>query len=254
MNYPALFSFNETGLNAFERIFTNQAPDTVIDPMDKGLVSLVPGTRNFSVIEFSSAKEMAQAVLDAMGTAEALQLLSNTGLWAWLTFVMRDQLFKKSPDGSWKVGEVHRWYPSNPNDWQKGQRHLVRMPVLLLRSLGGAADHLLCGEPWKLPEIREQLTSQQDMFNPVFQTVARTLYFDEATGRLKRGAGGKTAGTPRRLARVRQQLDVTWDLEDLEPEKIIDLLPKEFDRFKPRITIARNTKTAKLPLASAPSR
>ena len=149
-------------------------------------------------------------------------------MWAWLTFVLRNQLFKKDNAGNWKVGEIHRWFPSDPNDWQKGQRHLVRMPVLLLHSLDDNADHLLCAAPSLLPEIREQLTSQQDMFNPAFQKVARTLYFDDVKNGLKRGAGGKSGGSPRRLAKVRQQLDVTWDLEGLDPKLIIDRLPQEF--------------------------
>jgi len=174
-------------------------------------------------------------VLQAMGSASLFELLARTGLWAWLTFVLRDQLFKKTPDGTFKVGELHRWYPSDPGDWQKGQRHLVRMPVLLLDQLGQNADHLLCAAPGVLPEIREQLTSQQDMFNPAFQRVARALYFNDATGALKRGAGGKSGGTPRRLAKVRQQLDVTWNLEDLQPSEIIATLPAEFSRFKPCI-------------------
>jgi hypothetical protein len=70
------------------------------------------------------------------------------------------------------------------------------------------------------------------MFNPAFQQAARTLYFDDSTGALKRGAGGKSGGTPRRLAKVRQQLDVTWDLEELDPSNIIATLPAEFSRFK----------------------
>lgn len=45
---------------------------------------------------------------------------------------------------------------------------------------------------------------------------------------------GKGAGTTRRLANVRRQLDVTWDLEDLDPGKNIVMLPKEFSRFKPK--------------------
>ncbi len=177
---------------------------------------------------------MANDVLISIGTANLSKLLERTGVWAWLTFVMRDQLFKKTIDGKWKVGEVHRWYPSSPNDWQKGQRHLVRMPVLLLHSLEQCADHLLCSHPSVLPEIREQLTSQQDMFNKSFQEVARTLYFDEARQSLKRGAGGKGAGSPRRLAKVRQQLDVTWDLDHLNPNEIIEMLPAEFARFIPK--------------------
>ena len=69
------------------------------------------------------------------------------------------------------------------------------------------------------------------MFTPSFQKLARTLYFDDAKGRLKRGAGGKDGGSPRRLAKVRQQLDVTWDLDDLGFERVLRALPAEFDRF-----------------------
>jgi len=94
---------------------------------------------------------------------------------AWLTFVLRNQLFKKDQSGRLKVREYWRWYPSAPGDWQKGQRHLVRMPVLLLRELGDDADHLLNTHPSILPEIREQLTSQNAMFNQEFQ-VWRKLY------------------------------------------------------------------------------
>lgn len=230
--YPFLYQFNAAGLDAFEKVFTGQIDDSAINPMDSTLAIHLPGTKPFSSAEFLTAKEMAEAVLASIGTANLFDLLPNAGLWAWLTFVMRDQLFKKGGDGTWKVGEVHRWYPSNPNDWQKGQRHLVRMPVLLLKSLGDTADHLLCSAASVLPEIREQLTSQQDMFNPSFQQVARVLYFNDDTSTLKRGAGGKSGGTPRRLAKVRQQLDVTWDLEDLDAMKIIETLPVEFSRFK----------------------
>lgn len=233
ISYSTLRRFNYNGLEAFEKIFTGQIDDTAIDPSDPALTSPVKGTGSFTPQDFASAKEMAQAVLTSIGTVSLFELLPDTGLWAWLTFVARDQLFKRAADGNLKVGEVHRWYPSNPNDWQKGQRHLVRMPVLLLSTLGNDADHLLCGAPAVLPEIREQLTSQQDMFNPTFQRVARSLYFDDATGSLKRGAGGKSGGTPRRLAKVRQQLDVTWDLEDRKPSDIVAALPAEFSRFKP---------------------
>lgn len=234
-SYSALYRFNDDGLDAFEKVFSDQINDAAVDPTDPTLVTRVQDTGSFISSDFDTAKEMAQAVLAAIGTANLFELLPDTGLWAWLTFVMRNQLFKKAGDGTLKVGEVHRWYPSNPNDWQKGQRHLVRMPVILLKSLGTDADHLLCGAPSVLPEIREQLTSQQDMFNPAFQRVARALYFNDATGALKRGAGGKSGGTPRRLAKVRQQLDVTWNLEDLLPSEIIATLPAEFSRFKPGI-------------------
>lgn len=232
-DYDSLYEFTPAGMDAFQRVFQGDLDDSAVDPTDQSLAKRVPGTQAFTPEEFPTAKSMAAAVLDALGDTDLFEVLPRNGLWAWLTFVLREQLFTKTADGTWKVGEIHRWYPSDPNDWQKGQRHLLRMPVLLLHSLGDSADHLLCGPPSVLPEIREQLTSQQDMFNETFQSVARALYFDDARGALKRGAGGKVGGSPRRLARVRQQLDVTWDLEDLDYTHIIEKLPPEFDRYKP---------------------
>ena len=229
--YAELQEFNCTGLDVFKSVFQGKSDESSLDPTDPRLVLRVDGTCEFTPSDYASTKEMAQSVLTAIGTVNLSKLLSRTGLWAWLTFVMRNQLFSKTIDGKWRVGEMHRWYPSDPNDWRKGQRHLVRMPVLLLHLLNDDANHLLCSKPSVLPDIREQLTSQQDMFNRPFQKVARTLYFDEVKGTLRRGAGGKGAGSPRRLAKVRQQLDVTWDLEDIEPRRIIGMLPTEFARF-----------------------
>lgn len=230
--YSALFEFTDTGLDAFDRVFTGQLDDAAIDLSDTALATRIVGTTAFDASEFATAKEMATEILAAVQKLNVFELLPRKGLWAWLTFVLRDQLFKRDAAGIWKVGEMHRWFPSDPNDWQKGQRHLVRMPVLLLSTLGDNADHLLCGRPGVLPEIREQLTSQQDMFNLAFQQVARTLYYDRENGGLKRGAGGKGGGSPRRLAKVRQQLDVTWDIESLQVANILATLPGEFDRFK----------------------
>lgn len=233
MKYASLSEFTPLGMEAFQRVFTGTLDATAIDLFDPAITKPIAGTGSFVVREFESAKEMAEAILDALGDKNIYELLPSEGLWAWLTFVLRDLLFARDKEGNWKVGEIHRWYPANPNDWQKGQRHLVRMPVLLLHTFGGNADHLLCTKPSVLPEIREQLTSQQDMFNETFQKLARALYFDDEKSSLKRGHGGKGGGSPRRLATVRKQFDVTWDVEGLEYGSILEKLPKEFDRFKP---------------------
>ena len=229
--YPAVYEFTDRGMLAFRAIFEGRLAEDAISPTDTQFATLLPGTRAISTLPAATSKELSQRILAALGE-DWSSLLARTGIWAWLTFVLRDVVFPKR-DGARRPGELHRWYPSEPGDWQKAQRHLIRMPVVLLGNLGDAADHLLCGPPATLPEIREQLTSQQDMFDPEFQKAARTLYYDGLAQKLKRGSGGKGAGTPRRLAKVRQQLDVTWNLFDLDAVHIIELLPKEFERFKP---------------------
>ena len=230
--FDALYEFNEIGLRAFEEALGNTPIEDNVDPLDPHYVVKVSGSSKLSITNYSTAREMAAAILDSLGSSQFKSHVSNTGLWAWLTFVLREQLFNLDKEGNRKVGEIHRWYPSDPNDWRKSQRHLVRMPVHLLFEFGVDADHLLCSHPSIVSEVRMQLTSQQDMFVGSFQKVARHLYFDDVKGKLKPGAGAKEGGASRRLAMVKKQLDVTWDLEDLELDRILQLLPREFDKFR----------------------
>jgi hypothetical protein len=234
-SYAGVYEFNDRGMLAFRKIFLGELDENAISPTDRQFATRVPGTGPIDDSPATSAKELAQRVLTSLGDNYAA-LLPRAGVWAWLTFALRDTVVPKDKSGKRVPGELHRWWPSDPGDWQKAQRHLVRMPVVLLAELGDAVDHLICGSPDVLPDIREQLTSQQDMFHPEFQKAARQLYFDSSKGTLKRGSGSKGAGTPRRLAKLRSQLDVTWNLFDLDADHIVSLLPKEFNRFKPAVS------------------
>ena len=232
--YDTLFKFTPAGMKAYRDFFTAPEGNPSIDPTSSDIAVPIPETTAFRIREFKTAKEMASAILNAFGDADTHKLLQCRELWGWLTFILRDQILWNKAQNQWKPGEIHRWYPSHPNDWRKGQRHLLRMPTFLLSHLGDHADHLLCSKPRTLPEIREQLTSQHDMATKKFQSVARTLYFNNKTGALKSGAGGKGPGSPRRLAKIHRQLDVTWEIEDLDKSTILEKLPQEFDRFRPK--------------------
>ena len=231
-SYPSLREFNDHGLELFQQAFEGQVDEAVIDPSDSALTSRICGTKELVIEDWPTSREMAEAIVEACGTVPLADLLQRPGLWAWLSFVLRDQVYPRMKSGQRKLGEVHRWFPANIDDYQKGQRHLIRMPVLLLSSFGHDADHLLLGAPSVPGEVREQLTSQQDMFHPTVQAATHKLYFDSKTGKLRTGAGGKGGGSSRRFAQVRKQLDVTWDLFALSPDQLIEKLPKEFDKFK----------------------
>lgn len=231
--YPSLYRFTPEGIQLFERVLTGQIAETAIENTNPLHVQTVGGTGPLEVRKFATAKEMASTICGSFRDQSPQALAGDIGLWSWLTFALLDNLFPKVGDIR-QIKELHRWYPAAPNDWQKAQRHLVRMPVLLFNAFGRDADHLLCGKPSIGPDIREQLTSQQDMFSENFQKACRTLYFDEELGANKRGTGSKEGpGIPRRLAILRRQLDVTWDMTDLSADRILKLLPPEFDRYKP---------------------
>lgn len=230
--FSGLYEFTDQGMELFERAMRGEIDEKMIDPLHEDFALAIEGSSCFEVSTFATSKQMAETILSAMGSRAVPDLLIRNKLWAWLTFVLRDQVCPIDKEGRRKLGEIHRWYPSDVNDFQKSQRHLVRMPVSLLHSLSENADHLLAGKPDVPGEIREQLTSQQGMFHSTFQSVARKLYFDEATGKFRRGAAGKGGGSATRLRQIRKQLDVTWDLFVTTPDQLFELLPAEFNKFK----------------------
>ena len=231
--FGGIFELNADGLKLFQRIMLGQADEGVLNPTDPKFTKPILGSKPLAVSSCETAKQLAVEVCLAFGELDPWDYANRPGVWAWLYFAYLDVVSPKMKNGKRKVLEFVRWFPSDPNDYQKAQRHLVRMPVLLYSTLKDDADHLLCGAAHSGPEIREQLTSQQDMFSANFQRACRSLYFDEQLGKLKRGVGGRdTAGSSRRMAQVRKQLDVTWDMTDLASERILELLPSEFDAFR----------------------
>jgi hypothetical protein len=166
--YASFRRFTAIGLERYRSVMFGDADSSTINPLDPSITEVIDKTGPFKVDAFPTAKELAVAVCNAFNGLDPQEHAGDTGLWAWLYFVMIDVL---SPvkNGKRKVLEYVRWYPSPPHDYQKAQRHLVRMPAILYASFGDSADHLLCGKPEIGPEIREQLTGQQDMFTRTFR-------------------------------------------------------------------------------------
>lgn len=233
ITYPEIRSFNEEGLARFLAIMGGSEPMGLIDPVDPKFSAPVPGTVTLTITDFPNRQAMAKAVCSAFGSQRPEGLQHETGIWTWLTWVLREQLFDcDTKSGQLKVGEEWVWNPAKPDQYQKAQRHKVRLPVVVWSTLGTDADHLLYGPVKKPGELISQLTSQQDMLAPSFQRLCRKLYFDDAAKKVKKGAAGAGAGSARRLARIRKQLDITWDMSDLDTDAIAKLLPAEFDKFR----------------------
>ena len=133
--YNALYEFTPAGMNAFRDAMEGRLDDGLLDPTDAKLATRIAGTGTFTPGAWATSREMAQAIIDACGKTPLNDLLRRDGLWAWLAFVMRDEVYPRRADGTRKLGEVHRWLPADLNDFQKGQRHLIRMPVILLAHL-----------------------------------------------------------------------------------------------------------------------
>ena len=93
MIYPQIYEFTKSGMTLFEKVFTKQLEENAIDPSDRGVATLVAGTTSLKVQPFATAKELAATVLAALGSNTVADLLHRPGIWAWLTFVLRDLSF-----------------------------------------------------------------------------------------------------------------------------------------------------------------
>jgi hypothetical protein len=77
--------------------------------------------------------------------------------------------------------------------------------------------------------LLDQLAARQFVISsPTLIETARRLYTDPRTGRLRRGAGAKGKGSPRRLALIANQLALTYDIQHMSADQLIKLLPREF--------------------------
>jgi hypothetical protein len=82
-------------------------------------------------------------------------------------------------------------------------------------------------------EVMVQFGSYQTLMqNKELQSLIQKLYYDLEKKRIKRGAGGKEAGTPRRLMDFFRQIELNYDLRSISENRFWDMLPAEFAKFK----------------------
>ena len=156
----------------------------------------------------------------------------DRGLWAWIALLWFDQLAPAKRDGR-KIGERARWLPEYGWNYY---RHLVLGPYLIYSNSADCpqrAAAFLHNPPHTPGELVGQLAATQDVAQSKAAIGAATaLYYDPQKKSMKPGAGGDSAGSPRRFRTVLDQLDRTFDLQSLTEDRLTALLPSEFERFK----------------------
>jgi len=185
--------------------------------------------------EFDSRFDAAQ-YLDALVNSSGIQAAErNVGLWAWLSLFYFDQVCPTKDGGARKPGERARHIPDVEN-FQRYYRHLLLGPFAIYRAHADAptrARGVLMTQVNAPGDVVEQLASRQELItNRSVMSAVTTLYYDTGQAGPKKGSGGKGDGSPRRLADIINQYDLTYDLYALSADGLLGLLPKEFDRFR----------------------
>lgn len=184
---------------------------------------------------FSDAYDFGAYLGSALSNCEVREISRNHALWSWLALFFFDQIAKPDSSGQRKMLEEAGYVLDERFSFQRYYRHLVRTPWLAVHKHGEMAKVLLLASGrGTRTEVGEQLGAYPDLFGcSNIIAAAYQLYFDVDTQKPKRGAGGKGAGTPRRLAAVVRQLQLTYDLNDCPIDDFLSLLPQEFARWSP---------------------
>jgi hypothetical protein len=177
--------------------------------------------------------EYLHGLIPRLGLADPTR---DQGLWAWLALLWFEQLAPVEK-GRRKVGERAKWIPLIGVS-RRYYRHLILGPYeiyLTNQDRPERAAVLLHNPPYKPGELVGQLAATQHIAQSKAAVGAATmLYYDRDRKVLKAGAAGKGPGSPRRYRTVLDHFDRTFDLHSITEEQLLNLLPREFERFKPR--------------------
>lgn len=186
--------------------------------------------------KFPDRLAAAKYLHDLFGRANLGTIDKDVGLWAWLTLLHFDQVCPVVKGASRKpFKETFRYIPS-PNNYQKYYRHLLYGPYVIFqahRERVVDAMCLLAGPLHVSNDIIEQIASRLELVaNPTVVAAATALYLEPESREFKYGARGSGGGSPRRFHAVLEQFDLTYDLFGMRTDALLELLPKEFDRFR----------------------
>lgn len=166
-------------------------------------------------------------------------LSADRHLWSSLALLWFDHICPPLASGR-KLDKLYRYVLST--DYRHYYRHLVRSPWQLVRDHGVNARLLLLQSaerphPLRIHgEILEQLGGRQAVLRSrSIIAEANRLFADPVTGRPRPKVASKNiGGTVRRLGMVLRQFDLTFDVDDMPDGGLVALLPREFDRWKPK--------------------
>jgi len=152
--------------------------------------------------------------------------------WSWLAAAMFELI---TCEGQRRRIKETRAYLAGLG-FQDFYRHSLLGPYFVFSQARDEPERvrvLLYDVPTVMNEVMVQFGSYQTLMqNPQLQTLIQRLYFDHQNGRIKKGAGGKNAGTPRRLMDYFRQIELNYDLHCIEVDGLWEMLPREFERFK----------------------
>jgi hypothetical protein len=202
---------------------------------DSRLVEELESERVLKVQTFETRNEWARYALHLLDERSVVDVAADAGLWCWLTLYYFTQVCPKGVGGKRKLGQRARYVPTG-TDFRTYYRHLLTGPWRIMAAHTDGPSRpsgILAGDLSVPGELYEQIASRMELaMSPTVLSLVSRLYIDPSTGLRERGAGGASRGSPRRLADILMQFDVMFDIYDMPVNVLLELLPREFDRYR----------------------
>lgn len=174
---------------------------------------------------------MGAYLAERLGSIEKQEFIGDAGFWSALALLWFDQLCPTKSDGSRNPSMVYNYILSEK--YNHRPRHAIFTTWQLVEKYSDQVRFLLSK---KLPvrgELTEQIMARQYYFSceGVIHT-ASGLYYDTEKETFRKGAAGRGLGSVSRFVNWLQQLEVNYDLFTMAPNDLLQIMPKEFDRFR----------------------
>jgi hypothetical protein len=233
--------FRPAGLEQF-RSYLNRLMNTPSEPPPVEIIDSPEHTElcgrmvNIERVNLISKRDAAAYLKDRLGhLGPTGGLMHDYLLWSWLSLFFFDNVCP-AQNGRRKV-KAPAHYILDPFNHQRRYRHLLATPYQIMLEI---PDHnrIYLDSPIETHgEIIEQTMSKLYLMRvPAVREVIDRLYFDQASGKPKRGLFPKKEsarpGDLRNRLPIRiQQLQKTYDISALDGPRLLALLGGEFDRW-----------------------
>ncbi len=232
----------DTGRDIYATWLTTRAAGESPPPellLDEGLSEMAFDVEIDAQRVFNNRMEFGRYIADLLDHEDAKALLSpkSDGLWDWLTVLYFSQ-FGRKVSKPWHYAVTRRGHSGS-----LAYRHLARTAFEMFWRHGEASLVMLHVDMATWGDLAEQLTSRQNVaYHRGYILAANALYM--VNGALKRGAASRVRpiakrkpgesvgrGGVARLALAVRRLCRTYDTHVLGISEMLELLPKEFNRF-----------------------
>ncbi len=184
--------------------------------------------------QFYTKYEAATYLHRVFENFDQAEISYNGGLWSWISLYYLEELLSAKTLGKNRLNAPDNYIlevEQGDLKWREYSHHLLVTPFYLYRRHGEEARMLLAGPIGSRMDITFEIVSRlQFARSHEFIKLVNRLYFN-SQGKMKRGASKHNPGSVRRLISVFQQLELTYDIFNMSCEKMIDLLPPEFDKW-----------------------